>query len=278
MKANQKRQTKEFDPFTANNQYSVRVYNEALSLLLPNLPQNLIPTMVAKKEKSKKSKNEEEEEVDYAAVADQFADLSDQDSVEDGDDNGENNESATGDNADSIDESENSGSDDEGDEEDDDDHEEGDVAGKIPTNSFAGTEPCSFDMHNLLAINSHQMDTSKMYIKKAGKYNDEEDITIPPESLEVAVNEKYLLEKAASGCTQLIAALWQLPIESSDIGPMVSLPIHDGSKIPRQLVRLSSLSQCTFLLILDLPFLTALCFITTVSPTSQERNKMGKVC
>jgi hypothetical protein len=224
--------------------------------------------MVAKKQKTKKSKNVEEEEVDYAAVADQFADLSDHDSVEEGDDDDdddENDESASGDSGDSNDENENSGSDDdkedsedhddseehddsEGDEEDDD-GEEDNIARKITTNSFAGPEPCSFDMHNLLAINSHQMDTSKMYIKKAGKYNDEEDITIPPESLELAVNEKYLLEKAASGCTQLIAALWQLPIESSDVGPMVSLPIHDGSKIPRQLVRLCSLSRCSFLLV-----------------------------
>ena len=200
--------------------------------------------MVAKKEKSKKSKAvEEEEEVDYAAAADEFADLSDQESVDD-DDAAENDESINDASANSNDESENSGSEDaeadEGDSDDDDeDEDEQEEVGvqTIATNSFGGTEPCTFDMHNLLAINSHQMDTSKMYIKKYGKYNDEEDITIPPESLEFAVNEKYLLEKAASGCTQLIAALWQLPIEASDLGPMVSLPIHDGSKIPRQLVR-----------------------------------------
>lgn len=189
-----------------------------------------------KKEKSKKSKPAEEE-IDYAAAADEFAGLSDQESGGGDDDDDENDELASKASADSNDESENSESDEEA-EDADSDEEEDDGAGNISTNTFAGTEPCTFDMHNLLAINSHQMDSSKMYIKKAGNYNDEEDITIPPEALAVAVNEKYLLEKAASGCTQLIAALWQLPIETTDIGPMVSLPIHDGSKIPRQLVSL----------------------------------------
>ena len=232
---------------------SVAIIEDPLPCLLPC---NLKSAMGMKKEKSKKSKGVEEE-IDYAAAADTFADLSDRESGDgDDDENDEDNDELAGDASDdSNGESDNNGTDDEeadvvdSEEDDEDDDEEDDEAeeeddeeeenGKnnILSNAFAGTEPCTFDMHNLLAINSHQMDTSKMYMKKAGKLNDEEDITIPPESLEVAVNEKYLLEKAATGRTQLIAALWQLPIESSDIGPMVSLPIHDGSKIPRQLVR-----------------------------------------
>ena len=66
-----------------------------------------------------------------------------------------------------------------------------------------------------------------------------EAVTIPTDSsLDVVVDEEYLLRKATDGCTQLISSLWQLPVERSDAGMMVQLPSYEEIKIPRALVSL----------------------------------------
>ena len=99
----------------------------------------------------------------------------------------------------------------------------------------ASGERCTFDLHNLLAMNAHQIDTSLLYSTPSKKTTDQK-LAIPGEQLGVEINEEYLREKASDGCAQLVAALWQLPVERSDAGPMVSLPLFDASKIPRALV------------------------------------------
>lgn len=112
----------------------------------------------------------------------------------------------------------------------------------LPASISATGEQCTFDLRNLLAMNSHQVDTSKLYAASSGKAAKKkmkeaqaEKLTIVP-AMAGGVDEEYLLEKATDGCTQLIAALWQLPVERSDAGPMATLPSYDESRIPRTLV------------------------------------------
>jgi len=97
----------------------------------------------------------------------------------------------------------------------------------------ASGEQCTFDLKNLLAINSHQVETVKLYsTEKTG----DEEIVIPSLSTLISsVDEDHLLEKATDGCAQLINALWQLPTERSDVGTLVSLPSYSVTKLPRQL-------------------------------------------
>ena len=101
----------------------------------------------------------------------------------------------------------------------------------------AGTEePCTFDLRNLFAISSYPIDSTKLYRRNGNQKNASTKHVIIPQS--TVVNEEYLLQKSVEGCNQLITALWQLPVERSDAGPMVMLPTYDDSKIPRKLVRL----------------------------------------
>ena len=102
---------------------------------------------------------------------------------------------------------------------------------------MSSEEPCSFDLRNLLATNTHQINVSELYGHVA-KNDREERITIPGESMTVSVNDKFLLDKASDACTQLIASLWQLTVESRDAGQLVALPPFDASRIPRALVRM----------------------------------------
>lgn len=102
----------------------------------------------------------------------------------------------------------------------------------------ANGEPCTFDLRNLLAMNSHQIDDKALYARGPDSIQKEEKASIPlPEGMEFAVvDEEYLLHKAVDGCAQLIDALWQLPKEKTDVGAMVRLPLHDDSRVPRALV------------------------------------------
>lgn len=124
-------------------------------------------------------------------------------------------------------------------EREDDEEEEspsGDQGVNMADPSLSSGEACTFDLRNLVAINSHQVSSASLY--KSSKKQIEQDITIPPENLGVIVDEELLLEKASEGCTQLLGALWKLPIERSDAGPMVTLPGYFEMKIPRALVSL----------------------------------------
>jgi hypothetical protein len=123
----------------------------------------------------------------------------------------------------------------ESEEEEEEDDDEDAPAGPVtikPVASATG-EQWTFDLRNLLALNSHQVETAKLYSKKG---RSAEEITIPGEKLQVTIDEAHLLEKAADGCTQLIHALWQLPTERNDAGPLVLLPSYSETLLPRQLV------------------------------------------
>jgi len=225
---------------------------------------------MAKKKNSKagqREKKEEDPEVDYAAAADSFAAGGD-----DGDDNDEpigeeehndNDRSAVehessdedGSVHDDDDEVDVSSGDDEGSVEEQEGGDDDDLAddshqsvtglaAAVPVS--ANGERCTFDLRNLLAMNTHQVDAASLYsAKRKGKKTINSLTISPPDGLDLPINEKYLLEKATDGCTQLVATLWQLPIERSDAGPMATLPSYEESRIPRALV--SELSSCSSL-------------------------------
>lgn len=63
----------------------------------------------------------------------------------------------------------------------------------IPTtNTQTTAEPCTFDLRNLTAINSHQVDTTQV------------------------TSDEYLLQKASEATQQLLKELWALPLDKSD--------------------------------------------------------------
>lgn len=99
-------------------------------------------------------------------------------------------------------------------------------------------EQCTFDLRNLVAVNSHQLDARSLYSLSKSKSNETDNDTIPLTDARLQVDEDQLLEKAQDGCAQIISALWQLPMETSDAGPLVTLPSYFEIKIPRALVRL----------------------------------------
>ncbi|KAL7461101.1 hypothetical protein ACHAXS_001534 [Conticribra weissflogii] len=107
-----------------------------------------------------------------------------------------------------------------------------------------GTEKCTFDLTNLLAFNTHQINSAQLYSSASKSKLDKEWYTSAnatiASSLPHPVNEALLLEKAAAGTTQLLRELWSLPMEkkSSDVGLMAKLTAADASaafKLPRSL-------------------------------------------
>ena len=108
------------------------------------------------------------------------------------------------------------------------------------------TEHCTFDLNNLLAFNTHQINAAELYQRKgkSNKLNQEWYGNLPTISSAAstqilpAVNEALLLSKAAEGTTQLLQELWKLPTEKTDVGPMAKLPSGGETKLPRSLVSL----------------------------------------
>ena len=139
------------------------------------------------------------------------------------------------------------------------DEEETEEIGDDKLNSeITGTpssEPFTFDLRNMLAFNTEQLAAPLLYRNnpntekskaKSSKTTThsvtkcEEEIPLDSNSigrgLLIDINEDYLLSKATSGCTELIQALWKLPTEQSDAGPLVTLPTYDEVRLPRSLV------------------------------------------
>jgi hypothetical protein len=220
---------------------------------------------------STRSKKVEEKpkEVDYAEAADEFADeteeseqeeqSADEEVSDDNQDGSEDDEQEEEEDEESIEEEEDEESEEEeedeevddvdalfrgsaadGDEEeDDDDDSSGDEARQHEKEAAtavvkAGPEQCNFDLRNMTAMNSHQIPASSLYSKERA---DDSPVCIPLEDEGLMVDEDYLLERASAGCSQLIAAIWQLPTESSDAGPLAALPAYDEIPIPRSMVR-----------------------------------------
>lgn len=205
---------------------------------------------------SKKAAKEETEEVDYGATADEMFDKF-QDEEEQGDEkvdwkepssdasSKEESDNSDGDDdekeeskeagrqmKDTEDSDDNSISDDdvEEDSDDDDDADELELANRAAASAGNGPEGCSFDLRNLTAVNSHPLQETQLFKKKGKK--EEGALTIGTSN---ALNDEYLLQKATEGATQLIEALWQLPTQRSDAGPLMTLPTYNALEIPRAL-------------------------------------------
>ena len=157
---------------------------------------------------------------------------------------------------------------------DGEDSEDEDVSPLNP--EMKGSEHCTFDLRNMLAVNSHQIAATSLYKSKKSSSSNEL-ITIPLDNGHgLNLDEDFLLSQATKGCTQLVHALWQLPTERSDAGPLVHLPTYDEIKLPRALVSFT-LVQFPFFCV---PFPTnALWFLwSAASSATKGRDEMGKVC
>jgi hypothetical protein len=124
----------------------------------------------------------------------------------------------------------------ESDEDEDDDDDD---------DSTEGNEKCTIDLRNLLAFNTHQMNHKALY-KKQPK-SDDGETTIFVDGIKVA-NDDFLLQKSSECCTQLLAGLWKLETEKTDVGPLAILPSYFETITPRELVStlLSSSQSLTF--------------------------------
>ena len=94
-------------------------------------------------------------------------------------------------------------------------------------------EKCTLDLRNLLAINSHQVNSSALY---KSRKSDNNPCTIESKDFKISTNESHLLNLATDGCAQLITGLWQLETEKTDAGPLAILPTQFETKLPRELV------------------------------------------
>mmetsp|Transcript_6834 Transcript_6834/g.20358 ORF Transcript_6834/g.20358 Transcript_6834/m.20358 type:complete len:448 (-) Transcript_6834:123-1466(-) len=116
-------------------------------------------------------------------------------------------------------------------EEDEDDEGEDEKDASSPPSSAAlpGEESCTFDLRNLTALNSHQVDSKSLYSKSASATSATIDVgaSLP--------DEDQLLEKAREGCSQLLRRLWTLESERTDVGTMAKLPGNEELKVPRAL-------------------------------------------
>jgi len=223
----------------------------------------------SKPQQEEKEQQEQKEEVDYGATADElfqrFNDSDEEKAVvakDEGEDNVDENDSdedeehSKNDNNDEHVEEEDDDEDDDNDDDEEEEEEEEneekvreeeaeseedeeddnrEAANAVAAN--AGDEACSFDLRNLTAVNSHPLQESLLYKRKMNKQEvTSEKLTIGGDVKRPNdINEDYLLEKATEGAAQLIEALWLLPRERSDAGPLMTLPSYSVLEIPRAL-------------------------------------------
>lgn len=124
---------------------------------------------------------------------------------------------------------------DESESEDDTNGEESTEANNTPFMAQQN-EAYTFDLRNMLAINTDQLEMGSLYDAKKTKSGKNDNLEIPLDPIRgksLEVNENYLLSKATDGCTELIRSLWELPTEASDAGPLVTLPTYDEIRLPR---------------------------------------------
>jgi len=126
--------------------------------------------------------------------------------------------------------------DEEQEEESDSDDEERAAGAPRSSSAPAGEEGHTFDLRNLTALNPHQVDASALYRGAAGE---ELDVTISsnPKTCGTYVppDESILMERARSGCTDLLRALWNVEKEKTDVGPLGVLPDKFVIATPRSL-------------------------------------------
>ena len=144
-------------------------------------------------------------------------------------------------------------SEDDDDEEGSDNEEEGGGnSGNTTSSNSDRAEPCTFDLSNLLAFNTHQVNSVELYKTKrssSGKQNNNAEWYAAIPTIRAAdasgtnsidVNETLLLSKAAEGAAQLLAELWKLPSERTDAGLLAKLPTPGGAPCSS-----SSLKSCS---------------------------------
>ena len=135
------------------------------------------------------------------------------------------------------------------------------------------TEQCTFDLHNLLAFNTHQINAAELYQSSKSKkksLNQEwytntptiDSSTTTTAQILPAINENLLLSKAAEGTTQLLHELWKLPSEKSDVGLISKLPSPE-MKLPRALVSIN-MSYCVYCYYCFMLFGNCLCCLSFV--------------
>jgi regulator of ribosome biosynthesis len=188
----------------------------------------------------------DEEEGDSGSEGESDEQMMDEDSEEEEGESGDEEESDDDDNDDDNDDDD----DDEDEEEDDLEEENADNKSSIGVGGGGGGgEQCTFDLHNLLAFNTHQINVAELYqppsSTKIEKLNNKEWYATPPTIEATAgilpgvINESLLLAKAAEGTTQLLRELWRLPTEKTDVGSLARLPGAssggEATKLPRSL-------------------------------------------
>ena len=199
----------------------------------------------------KKKKVEKEEEIveeaeEEVEVEEEVEEDENNDDEADSDDDEEDEEEEEEDVAAALFNSANA-QDDEDEESDDEGDEKDTTMVAMDTLTPQQVEPYTFDLRNMLAISTDQLLIGSLYDTKNTKKNktannnkSEEEIPLDPKynrgNLSVQIDEEYLLSKATVGCTQLVRALWQLPTEQSDAGPLITLPTYDEIKLPRAMV------------------------------------------
>ncbi len=149
------------------------------------------------------------------------------------------------------------------DDEDESGDEEGENAAAVDDDCLSSqgisndsnNEQCTFDLTNLLAFNTHQINAAELYQKHQQNQKQQQQQQLNLEwysssptiaianttttSPNLFVNEAFLLAKAAEGTTHLLRELWKLPKEKTDVGLLAKLPLSSSAetKLPRSLVR-----------------------------------------
>lgn len=203
--------------------------------------------------KKQAKKEEEETEAELMDIDDVEKEAESSSSSEDEEDNNnddqesEEEDDTSEEKDDDNDESESDDSEGEEDDDDDDEEEEDEEENtnnnivQHQNNNFQSpdltSENCTFDLRNLVAVNNHEMDIQSLYATSSSN-NDKEatkEYCITRKPGDYPANEDFLLKKASESCQQLIAALWILPKEQTDVGPLVTLPPKSEIPLPRAL-------------------------------------------
>jgi hypothetical protein len=235
--------------------------------------------MLRKKQtKEDRGREEEEEEEEEEASSTSSSEVGRQESDDDNDDNDELDSGSEESSDAQLDvDATSSGEEEEEEEEDDDDEDDDDsddgleeegrdneefesgddadaVDGKNANvddgnvRDSCGGEQCTFDLTNLLAFNTHQINIADLYrvggagsnhtkLKRADWYGSSPTIESSTTAGVGVVNESLLLAKAVEGTTQLLRELWRLPTERTDVGMLARLPTASAvTKLPRSLV------------------------------------------
>ena len=93
-----------------------------------------------------------------------------------------------------------------------------------PSSSDQIEEDCTFDLYNLSASNVFEQRFDEAEWENSGDDDDDENEGEDEDVPRNAAFERFLLDKATAGTTQLISALWTLPTAPSDEGPLAQLP------------------------------------------------------